>query len=142
MYFEEFMPSLTIITGIHQVTMQEIDNFTTLSGDNNPIHVDEQYASNTAYGKRIAHGLLVAAIVSGLAVQTGLAKHLVVSREIRWRFLGPVFIGDEIHAEISVKEMKPIPRLGNGLVTFVMRVYKQTGELVSSGQWEAIIRSR
>ena len=142
MYFEEFTLGQTFVTGTHILSVQEIDTFSVLSGDNNPIHVDETFAAHSSYGKRIAHRLLVAAIVSGLAIKSEMASHLIVSRAIHWKFLGPVFIGDEIHAEISVKEMKPIPRLGNGLLTFAMRVFKQGGELVSTGQWEAIIQTR
>lgn len=141
MYFEEFTPGLTITTQTHLITAQDIDTFAKLSGDNNPIHVDAAFAATTIYEQRIAHGLLIASLVSGLAVGTGLASHLIVSRQIQWKFLKPFFIGDSIYAEIGIKQTRPIPRLGNGLVIFWMKVFKQPAELAATGLWEALAKT-
>ena len=84
-----------------------------LSGDFNQIHMDAEYSAMTPAGRRVAHGLLVASIVSGLAVQTGVMEGTVqFFREIsEWKFIKPVFIGDTVHAEM----MSPKPRRCAGL---------------------------
>jgi 3-hydroxybutyryl-CoA dehydratase len=142
MYFEDFTPGLTVLTASRTITVQDIVTFTALSGDNSPIHVDEDFAASTSYGHRIAHGLLCASIASGLAIGTGMTRNLVVSREIHWRFLKPVFIGDSLSVEIMVKKTRSIKQQQFGYVVFEMRVLKKPHILTSLGTWESLFKTR
>jgi acyl dehydratase len=144
MYFEEFQPGQKIVTAGRTITETDVVQFAGLSGDFNQIHVDAVYCQSTPIGQRIAHGLLVASIVSGLAVQTGVMEGtVIVFREIsEWKFIKPVFLGETIHAELIVKETKAMRRVGGGLVTIDIDVLNQVGEVVNKGIWIVLIASR
>lgn len=143
-YFEEFEIGLTNVTDGRTVTEHDIVSFAGLSGDFNTIHVDEEFAKTTMFGKRVAHGLLVLSITSGLAVKTGIVDGTILAfREVtEWKFSKPVFIGDTIHAEIKVTETKPFPRLGGGAVTLDISVKNQKDEIVNRGTWVFLVKSK
>ncbi|TDA68014.1 MAG: hypothetical protein D9V47_08885 [Clostridia bacterium] len=69
LYFEDFAPGQEFLTARRTVTETDIVNFAGLSGDFNPLHTDEEYAKTTPFGRRIAHGLLISSISSGLQNQ-------------------------------------------------------------------------
>jgi len=80
----------------------EVDGFADASGDTNRLHLDDEYASETRFGRRIVHGTLVAGVVSAaLARLPGLIVYL--SQEVS--YLGPVDIGDRVTAECEVVEV-------------------------------------
>lgn len=89
MFFEEFATGQKVSTASRTVTEADIVGFAGLSGDFNMIHVDAAYAKTTPYGQRIAHGLCVLSIASGLAVQTGVMDGTILAfREIaEWKFV-------------------------------------------------------
>jgi acyl dehydratase len=144
MYFEEFAAGQTVITAGRTVTEHDVVAFAGLSGDFNQLHTDAEFARGTPFGQRVAHGLCVLSIVSGLAVQTGVMEGTILAfREVsEWKFSQPVFIGDTIHAELLVVETKPFPRLGGGLVGIALTVKNQKGETVHRGKWLVLMASR
>lgn len=144
MYFEEFQPAQKILTAGRTVTEADVVNFAGLSGDYNQMHVDEAYSQKTTFGKRVAHGLLVLSIVSGLAVQTGVMEGTVMAfREINeWKFVKPVFFGDTVHAILEVREKKELRRIGGGSVTIDIDVINQNDEVVMKGVWAVLISAR
>lgn len=142
-YFEEFTVGEQVITAGRTVTEGDIVRFAGLSGDFNQIHTDAAYAAEGLFGERIAHGLLVLSIATGLAVQTGIIEGTVLAfRELEWKFSRPVMIGDTLHAEIDVTETKPLPRLGGGNVRMKVAVVNQRGEVVHRGHWDMLVQSR
>ncbi len=143
-YFEEFEPGMEITTQGRTITEADIVNFAGLSGDYNPAHTDEEFARTTPFGRRIAHGLLVTSVVSGLAMQTGILEGTVIAfREIKdWRFAKPVFIGDTVHAVLRVEATKALPRLGGGAVDIRITVKNQRGETVIRGTWTVLVAAR
>jgi 3-hydroxybutyryl-CoA dehydratase len=144
LYFEEFQVGLTIISPGRTVTESDIVSFAGLSGDYNLIHTDAEYSRETPFGARVAHGLLGLAIVSGLAVRTGVLEGTVLAfREINeWKFVRPVFIGDTIRALLEVTETKELRRLGGGAVSIDFDVRNQKDETVMKGNWKVLIVSR
>jgi 3-hydroxybutyryl-CoA dehydratase len=144
LYFEEFEPAQKIVTAGRTVTEADVVNFAGLSGDYNQMHVDEAYSQKTGFGKRVAHGLLVLSIVSGLAVQTGVMEGTVMAfREINeWKFVKPVFFGDTVHAVLEVREKKELRRIGGGSVTIDLDVVNQNDEVVMKGVWVVLISAR
>ena len=144
LYFEDFQPAQKIVTAGRTVTEADVVNFAGLSGDYNQMHVDEAYSQKTAFGKRVAHGLLVLSIVSGLAVQTGVMEGTVMAfREINeWKFVKPVFIGDTIHVVMEVTETKAMPRIGGGAVVLKLDVLNQKEEAVMKGIWTVLMMSK
>ncbi len=143
-YFNEFAPGQTIVSVGRTITESDIVTFAGLSGDYNQMHVDAVYAAATPFKQRVAHGLLVASIASGLAVQTGVMEGTVLAfREINeWKFIKPVFIGDTIHVVLNVRETKDLRRLGGGMVTIELEVQNQAGEVVQKGVWLVLIQAR
>lgn len=144
MYFEEFAAGQKVVTAARTITESDIVSFAGLSGDFNQIHVDAEYARSAPFGQRIAHGLCVLSIASGLAVQTGVMEGTVMAfREItEWKFSKPVFIGDTVHVELEILETKALPRLGGGSVALSLAVKNQKGETVHSGKWAVLMQSR
>ncbi len=144
MYFEEFSAGQRVITMGRSVTETDVVTFAGLSGDFNQIHTDAAYAKGTPYGQRIAHGLCVLSIASGLAVQTGIMEGTVLAfREIlEWKFSNPVFFGDTIHVVMEVLETKALPRLAAGSVTLSLDVINQDGKSVQKGKWSVLILAR
>jgi acyl dehydratase len=144
MFFEEFAVGQKIRTAGRTVTETDIVSFAGLSGDFNQIHVDAVYAKAAPFGQRVAHGLCVLSMASGLAVQTGIMEGTVLAfREINeWKFSLPVFIGDTIQVEIEVLELRPIPRLSGGAVTISLDVHNQDSKSVQKGKWAVIMMSR
>jgi len=143
MYFEEFEVGLEIETAARTITETDIVNFAGLSGDFNFIHTNAAAAKETPFGARVAHGMLVASIATGLAVQQGFIDGTTLAfRELTWRFTKPVFIGDTVYVQIKVTETKPMARLGGGLVTFAAQVLNQSDEVVHKGDWKMLIKSK
>jgi 3-hydroxybutyryl-CoA dehydratase len=144
MWFEEFEAGQQIITPSRTITESDIVSFAGLSGDYNQIHTDAEFARTTPYGQRIAHGLLVLSIASGLAMRTGVLEGTVIAfREINnWKFTKSIFIGDTIHVVLNVIETKPIPRVGGGSIIIELVVKNQRDEATMKGTWTALVANK
>ncbi len=94
LYFEEFEIGQQIVSMGRTITESDIGLFAGLSGDFNQLHTDEEYAKNSLFGRRVAHGMLILAIASGLAMRTGILEGTTLAfREIsEWKFSKPVFL--------------------------------------------------
>ncbi len=144
LYFEQFELGHKVTTPGRTISEADIMSFAGVSGDFNSIHTDAEYSANTPFGKRVAHGLLILSIVSGLAVRTGIMEGTVIAfREIRdWKFSLPVYIGDTVYAVMEVIEVKPLPRLGGGSITLDVNVLNQDNATVMRGKWLALMQSQ
>ena len=143
LYFEDFEAGLEVITSARTITETDLVNFAGLSGDFNFIHTNAVAAAETPYGRRIAHGMLVASIATGLCVQQGFIDGTTLAfRELNWKFTRPVFIGDTIFVKIKVTETKKMARLGGGLVIFAARVLNQDQEVVHKGEMRMLLQSK
>lgn len=143
-YFEDLFVGDKTTSAARTVTEADIVNFAGMSGDYNPIHIDETFAQNSPFQKRIAHGLLVLSIASGLFTNTDLnlsmKNSLIALMEVKCRFLKPVFIGDTIHVEAEIKEKKETSKPDRGIIIMERTVYKQDGEAVQ--KIEAVLMAR
>jgi acyl dehydratase len=143
MYFEEFAIGHRITTAARTVTEADVVAFAALSGDWNPIHTDAEFAATTAFGERVAHGLLGLSIATGLAVRMGFMDDTIIAfRSMEWKFSLPIKIGDTIHAVIEVAEAQALPRLGGGQVTFNVEIVNQRGQVTQRGTWAMLVKSR
>jgi acyl dehydratase len=143
LYFEEFEVGQSITSVGRTVTEADVVAFAALSGDWTRIHTNSVYAAQHPFGQRVAHGLLVVSIASGLVVRLGFIEETVLAfREIdSWKFSLPVFIGDTVSARASVTEIKPMPRLGGGQVKFKIEVLNQNDKVVMKGTWSLLVKS-
>ncbi len=143
LYFEEFVAGAEAVSPARTVTESDIYAFAGLTGDYNPIHTDAEFAKNTPFGQRIAHGLLGLSIAGGLGYRIGFLEGTTEAfTDLEWKFSKPVFIGDTIHLQIKIAETRPMKRLGGGLVTFEVRVLNQNDEVVHRGTWRLLIRGK
>jgi 3-hydroxybutyryl-CoA dehydratase len=86
------------------VGARDIETFAAVSGDTNPVHLDEAYAQTTTFGGVVAHGMLTAAYVSAvLGTQLPGPGAIYLSQSLRFR--RPVRIGDEVVARVTVKAL-------------------------------------
>lgn len=141
--FDEFEVGQRFASGGRTVTEADIAAFAGISGDFNPLHVDQEFAAATPFRGRIAHGLLVQSIASGLAWQTGIFDGTIAAlKEMVIRFQSPVVPGDTVRLELQVagKEAEPSPR--RGWVRFTAQVQNQRGEAVIEGEWLTVILRR
>ena len=143
LHFEEFEVGGKMETIGRTITEADIVNFAGLSGDFNRIHTDAQYAANDTFGQRVAHGMLVQSIATGLAVQSGIMEGTVLAfRELTCKFSLPVFIGDTIHVALEITGKKPFRRLGGGNINIKYAVVNQHGKAVQRGEWVMLIKSK
>lgn len=95
------------------IEQSDIDAFASVTGDHNPVHVDEVFAQTTRFGKRIAHGMLTASLISAVLANKLPGEGSVYLGQTL-QFVAPVFPGDEVTARVTVKEIredKPIVKL-------------------------------
>jgi 3-hydroxybutyryl-CoA dehydratase len=115
-----------------KIEQADIDAFASVTGDHNPVHVDAEFARTTRFGKRIAHGMLTASLISAVLANKLPGEGSVYLGQTL-EFVAPVFPGDEITARVTVKEIredKPIMKLETICLN-------QRGEVVIRG--EAIV---
>lgn len=144
LYFEEFEIGQRFKTVSRTITEGDIVTFAGLSGDYTQLHTDVEFAKNTPYGRRIAHGLLGMAIASGLTVRSGVIEGTALAfREVNnWKFSSPIFIGDTIYVDLEVLDKKALPRLGGGSVFIQMTVKNQRDENTMRGVWTVLVASK
>ena len=95
------------------IEQADVDAFADLTGDHNPVHVDEEFAKTTRFGRRIAHGMLTASLISSVLANKLPGEGSVYLGQTL-KFVAPVFPGDTITARVTVKEIredKPIVKL-------------------------------
>lgn len=142
-FFEEYIVGERMTTRGRTITETDIVQFGSLTGDFNPMHFDAEYMQGHMLGKRIAHGMLTLSYAVGQAYQLGFLEQTVLAfRAIEMKFSEPVYIGDTIHVDITVKETKEAARLGGGLVIFEVRIANQAGKAVQKGEWVVLIASK
>ena len=105
-----------------------VRKFAEVSGDVNPVHLDETYAKTTRFGKRIAHGMLSASFISRVLGNSLGPGGIYLGQTLR--FNSPVFIGDEVTVRVEVTAVRD----GKGIGTASTNVYNQNGDLVVKGE--------
>lgn len=104
-YFEEIELG-DIVEAKHTVSEEDVRLFAQVSGDHNPLHMDEEYAAKTQFGGRIAHGALTASYISAL-LGNDMPGPGSIFTGLELRFRRPVRIGDEVTARAEVIELNP-----------------------------------
>ncbi|MCB2190785.1 MAG: MaoC family dehydratase N-terminal domain-containing protein [Deltaproteobacteria bacterium] len=134
MYFDDFEVGQEFVTKARTVTEADIVNFAALSWDTNPLHTDAEFAAQSQFGERIAHGMLGLVIHAGLSQQLGtLEGTLVAFLGMTWQFHHPIKIGDTIHVVQRVKELRETSQADRGVLTFEKEVINQRYQVVQSG---------
>ncbi len=137
-YYDDLEIGEKTRTRARTITETDIVMFSALSGDWYPLHTDSEYASGTRFGRRIAHGMLVLTVASGLVnINPGILVAFYGIEKVR--FTAPVFIGDTLHVETEVVE-KEDRGPSQGVVTFRQDIVNQRGETVCVAVKKALIK--
>lgn len=110
-YMEDYRIGEKFVSPARTITETDITMFAALTGDWHPLHTDAEFAKNYFFGERIAHGLLILSVGSSLIFRLGpnvaLPKSFIAFYGMdSVRFVGAVKIGDTIHCEAEVVELK------------------------------------
>ena len=117
------------------IEQDDVQAFADVTGDHNPVHVDEAFAKTTRFGRRIAHGMLTASLISSVLANKLPGEGSVYLGQTL-QFVAPVFPGDAITARVTVKEIredKPILKLET-------LCSNQHGKIVIRGEASVLIR--
>ena len=110
------------------VCEDDVLTFAKITGDNNPIHVDEAWASGTKFNGRVIHGMLLASYISAvIATELPGPGTIILGQELR--FIAPARIGDTITASVSVRELL----LEQGAALLTVSCSNQLGKKLISG---------
>ena len=141
-YFEDIQVGEEHASPGRTVTEADVVIFAGLSGDYNVLHTDAELMKASLFGERIAHGLL------GLSIQQGLLDRVVTAQvtgplaAVKWKFKGPIKIGDTIHVEARITGKRDGDHPGWGVVTVARRVLNQRGEVVQEGETDQLVARR
>ncbi len=138
--FEDVVIGQTWRSPSRTLTDQDLRTFTELSGDRLEIHLDDQVARESRFGRRIAQGLLGTVIASGLRDVPG-KPEVLLGLSVSVEFKKPIFPGDSLHVEeelIAKREGKP----KEGVVVYRRRLINQNGDVVQEGQVSHLVARR
>jgi acyl dehydratase len=105
----------------------EVENFAKISLDDNPIHLNKEYAESTVLGQPVVHGILVASLLSGL-MGGKFPGHGTVYLGQTLKFMAPVYIGEEIEASVEVIKI----RKDKPIITLKTQCVKRDGTMLKS----------
>jgi acyl dehydratase len=141
-YFDDFQIGEVFRATARTLTDAHFLFFAALTGDNHPIHYDDEYAKRTPFGRRVAHGLLLSALTAlgagelSAQVEESMIAFLAQSAA----FKAPAFIGDTLRPELEVVEL--IPKGERGVLRLRARLINQRGEVVLEGEHVYLLRRR
>lgn len=131
---EAIAPEDTFTSTRVTLTEAHIVWFAGLTGDFNPLHMDEQGAREGPFGRRIAHGMLSYSMSTGMRSRIDDWEILAFVETSR-RFKGPVFAGDTLHYVATVTETRPsTTKPDRGIVRVAMSLRNQDGSIVQEGE--------
>jgi acyl dehydratase len=142
LHFEDVEPGFAYDTGGIVVTEAHIVAFAGLTGDFFDIHMDDDYARALGYPGRVAHGLLGLALCDGLKNRAPQKFAAIVSLGWRWKFTGPILVGDRVAARITVLSKRETRRPDRGIVTLGFLLRNQKGEVAQEGENDLMVHRR
>ena len=141
-YFDEIQVGEEYVSPGRTVTEADIVIFAGLSGDYNVLHTDSEFMKSSIFGERIAHGLLGLAIQSGLLTRGMRPFATIAFLGLRWKFKGPIKIGDTITVRAKVLDKRETSKPDRGIITLNRQVLNQKGEVVQEGETDIMVERR
>lgn len=141
-FYEDLEEGIEHKSSGRTVTETDVVNFAGISADYNNMHIDEEFAKKTVFKTRVAHGMLVTSIATGLwFTMPRLATVAFMGLE-DWRFSKAVFPGDTIHITRKLVEKKDHKRPDMGFFIFEVNVHNQKEEVVQKGKWVILVQRK
>ena len=141
-YYEDIAAGEEYESPGRTVTETDIVLFAGLSGDYNVLHTDAELMKTSIFGERIAHGLLGLAIQSGLFSRSTKAYATLGLAGLRWKFKGPIKIGDTVRLRARVSAKHDDDKPDRGLITVQRSLVNQRGEVVQEGETDLLVEKR
>jgi acyl dehydratase len=141
-YYEEIEVGEEYESPGRTVTETDIVLFAGLSGDYNVLHTDAELMKTSIFGERIAHGLLGLAIQGGLFSRATRAYATLAFVGLRWKFKGPIKIGDTIRLRARVRTKRDIGKPDRGLITLARTLVNQRDEVVQEGETDLLVEKK
>jgi acyl dehydratase len=142
-YFEDLRVGDRYQTRYRLVTPTDIDLFTSLTGLQAPLFLNEQYARDLGFKTRLTPGLLVLPLALGGLYQLGLLDNIVAWTGLdRVKFIAPVYPHDPVRSIIEVIHKRETKKKERGLVIFKLLAEKESGETVIEGELTFLFRRR
>jgi acyl dehydratase len=144
LYFDDLTVDDEWITAARTLTEADLVTFTAFSGDNHPLHTDEEYCKTTKFGRRIMQGMGVLSIATGLEIGLRLKESTAIALlSINWEMKGAVFPGDTISVREKVFEKRESKtKSDRGVVSFSVQVVNQNGDIVQEGVWRVLMKRK
>ena len=143
-YFETLEIGQRFVSPRRTVTEADVVNFAGLSGDYNGLHTDAVLAAETQHCERIAHGLLVLAITSGLSTRLpamrGMERTLIGLKNLQVQWRAPTKIGDTLHVIAEVVEKQAGSKPDRGTIVMRRTARNQRGEDVMVSDWSLVLK--
>lgn len=144
MFWEEWDIGAVFQTASRTITEADIVNFAGISGDYNPLHIDEEFCKQTQFGTRIAHGPLVYSIAAGLLFQLHLYDDTLIAflgfDSLKFTF--PVKIGDTVRVRVEVLEKRETSKPDRGVMKRLLQVLNQRDEVVQEGVQAFLLKKK
>jgi acyl dehydratase len=141
-FFEEIEVGEEYESPGRTITEADIVLFAGISGDFNVVHTDAELMKTSIFGERIAHGLLGLSVQSGLLARAMQPYATMAFAGLRWKFKGPIKIGDTIRVRGKVTAKAETAKADRGLVTLARTVVNQRDEVVQEGETDLLVERR
>lgn len=143
LWFEEFEVGAEATTAARTLTARDVQDFAAVSGDRNPLHLDEAYAARGPFGRPVVHGLLGLAVASGLMEQSGFtAETLVAFLGLDWSFRKPIFPGESVRVRMRVAQTRATREPTQGLIKLQLTLLNDADETTQEGSFTVLVRRR
>ena len=134
-YLDEFVVGEKFKSAARTVTETDVVMFSCITGDMHQNHTDAAAMEHSVFGKRIAQGLLGISWAHGFLFRMGLIEEAIAFMESQeWKFVAPIFLGDTIHAEITIKDVIPSrSKPDRGILKLFFEMVDQNGRVCQTG---------
>lgn len=143
-YFDDLKVGDEFLTAGRTVTETDIQTFAMLSGDWSQIHTNDEFAKQSIFGRKVAHGPLGIVISVGLMVRCGVLEGTALAglEYSDWVFKAPIHPGDTIHCRMTITEVRPTSDGKRGVIQRQMELINQHGEIVQMGRARNLMARR
>lgn len=143
LYLEDFEIGRAYESLGRTVTEADVVNFAGVSGDFNPLHMDEEFGRENLFGRRVAHGALGFILSTGLSNQMGIFEGTTIAfMECTVKYTAPLLIGDTVHVAITPTEARHSSKPGKGILKQELRLVNQEGKVIMESLQTLMMKSR
>ncbi|MBE3145495.1 MAG: acyl dehydratase [Planctomycetes bacterium] len=142
-YYEDCELNEDFISPGRTITEADIFFYSALSSDYSELHTNAEYARQTIFKERIAHGMLGLTIVQGLEIRAGIDRIAgVASLGWTWDFRAPIRINDTLHSRFTLKNKRLTHKKGLGILYLCGQLVNQNEQVVQEGEHRLMVETR